>query len=144
MANSIAFTSWLLQPGNHRQLRTIRNTLQPLLKRKLEFSSWADVYTVFEESVEASDDNREIFDPVFAECPPCEELGATPKQIGLYRGATYNPEALPIAKAETITVTYRGQVIEKRRVALSTSECDGVDSTIKADAPRYYRGARVN
>lgn len=142
MAQAIAFKSWLIQPGNHRQITGIREKLYAILHRKVDINSWPDLYRAFEESVELSDANREVFEPVFEAYPPTEELGATDQQIRLYRGARVNPDAIPSATAETVTVTYRGRVIEKRRDAEVEKHSEDTDSG--SGKPRYYRGARIN
>lgn len=140
MAQAIAFKSWLIQPGNHRQISTIREKLQSVLHRRIDIQSWPDLYRAFEESIEVSESHRGVFEPVFETYPPSEELGATAQQIRLYRGARVNPDAIPEANAETITVTYRGQVIEKQRNA----EAETGPATAGSAKPRYYRGAKIN
>ena len=144
MSQTIVFKSWLIQPGNHRLLNSISETLRSVLHRNVSIQSWPDLYTAFEESVEVSESNREVFEPVFKAIPPTEELGATPKQVRLYRGARVNPDAVPSASAETITVTYRGQVIEKRRTAEETSAVQEKAPDQTATKARYYRGAKIN
>lgn len=142
MAQAIAFKSWLIQPGNHRQISSIREKLQSVLHRRVDIQSWPDLYRAFEESVEVSETHRDVFEPVFGHYPPSEEMGATQQQIRLYRGAQVNPEAIPAASAETITVTYRGQVIEKHRHA--ETETDDSSPSATASKPRYYRGAKIS
>lgn len=142
MAQAIAFKTWLIQPGNHRQLTSIREQLRAVLHRKVDIDSWPDLYRAFEESVEVSDSHRHVFEPVFTVCPPCEELGATPKQVRLYRGARVNPDAIPEASSETITVTYRGQVVEKQRHEETPATTEATETS--SSKPRYYRGARIN
>lgn len=142
MAQAIAFKSWLIQPGNHRQLTGIREKLYSILQRKVDIDSWPDLYRAFEESVGLSESNREVFEPVFEAYPPTEELGATDRQIRLYRGAQVNPDAIPSATAETVTVTYRGRVIEKRRDAEPEQRAEHSDGG--GSKPRYYRGAKIN
>ena len=144
MAESMVFNNWLIQPGNHRLMKKIRENIGGVLNKSVNIQSWPDLYQAFEESVAVSDDCREVFQPVFEVCPPTEELGATQKQIRLYRGAQVNPEALPESTAESVTVTYRGQVIEKSRKATEQLEADASGEPAKAASkPRYYRGARI-
>lgn len=144
MAESMIYTSWLVQPGNHRLMKTVREKLRAILQKNVNIQSWSDLYQAFEESVEVSESNRDLFTPVFETCPPSEELGATPKQIRLYRGAQVNPDELPQSTAESVTVTYRGQVIEKSRKAGEDTDAKKNDSAESTSKPRYYRGARIN
>lgn len=137
MVLSVPFNAWLVQPGNYRLLREIQTQLSSLLGDGVKIRSWSDLYCAFEQAFYKDADNKKLFEPIFIAYPPTPENGATPKQIQIYRGALVTNTATNEPRTETITVTYRGQTLEKS-IKSSGTELVGVEKPA-----RYYRGVKV-
>ncbi|GAB1257933.1 hypothetical protein NBRC116494_24350 [Aurantivibrio plasticivorans] len=138
MTQATTFKSWLIQPGHHRELKSICSKAKNILQKNIAVQSWQDLYGYFEETVDVDDTHRTIFDPIFKKHPPTKENGATDRQMKIYRGAKPVEIEEPEQKEET-RVTYRGQAIIKKR---SESRDTALETTARKQ--RYYRGARVD
>ncbi|MYM63013.1 hypothetical protein [Pseudomaricurvus sp. HS19] len=146
MGETLDFNDWLVRPGNHRAIVTIRKDVKSALGMDANIRSWLDLYRLFEFAVAQTEDAVSWFENVMRANPPSPENGATLNQVLLYRGAYVNKEALAARPAnarvsKTKTVTYRGQVVE--------TSLDGPDRPAEpqpaasAKKKRYYRGVLI-
>lgn len=132
MAADITFKSWVLEPGNYRLVQSIKNRIKELDVCAGALRTWADFYTLWEQSVERQEESKALFKPIFDLFPPTRERGATERQLLLYRGQTTVLQE-PASNAAKL-ITYRG------RQHLSQKTVSEAEKPKKA---RYYRGALV-
>ena len=144
-SNVVPFSSWVIQPGNHRLLLQIKNKLSAFLNKDIEIKSWTDVYELFEESFEKNEQSKALFQPIFNVQPPLAKTGASQAQIRLYRGAFVDPDALTQADpAKDKTITYRGQQIVVKGKSSGGSDTNSQTSEEpKKGKVRYYRGVKI-
>ena len=132
------FKTWLIQPGNHRRLQTIRRKMSVILGETVEVTSWSDLYRLFEIAMTRDDGHRQWFEPIFEQIPPSEAWGATARQVRLYRGARLSGEAdSSRQEGPDRTITYRGRVVRQ-------SGGNAEDNEPTSARARYYRGAKVD
>jgi hypothetical protein len=146
VAVSVPFKAWLVQPGNHRLLHGIQESLASFLARDVRIHSWSDLYWAFEESVLKNENTTGLFTPIFEKYPPMPENGATLRQVQLYRGVKVDPHnVVESSRGENIKVIYRGQKVDKVvSVENLVNRPQGQTRQIFEDkSARYYRGAKL-
>ncbi len=148
MGETLDFNDWLVRPGNHRAIVTIRKDVKSALGMDANIRSWLDLYRLFEFAVAQTEDAAHWFESVLRANPPSQENGATLNQVLLYRGAYVNKEVLatPPENSRVSTskkVTYRGQVIETPLNGVAAAGDTEQESAARPKKKRYYRGVLI-
>jgi len=146
------FRNWLLQPGHHRHVLTLKSSVKDILGLDIKFHSWSEIYRSFELATSHSETSLSAFFNIFEIEPPTIEKGATKHQLMLYRGARSSKGAtVPTPSDQEYKdkkVIYRGGTVastqhkqSNHNVPAQDLSSEAVKSTNKAK--RFYRGVEV-